>query len=118
MLPFFDVTGSLTGGTPGQSALLPALGHVFNVTGGLTGPFITHDTLTARSELEGADGFGVFNLAKSGRLRIDTMFGFRWLNLNEQETFITTNETVSGAPNTSPSMQPITSRRVTTFMAV
>jgi hypothetical protein len=98
MTPFFDVAGTLTGGTAGQSALLPALGHIFNVTGGLTGPFITHDNLYDRSEMQGADGYGVFNVAKSGRLRVDTLFGFRWLNLDEQQTFTTTNETVSGAP--------------------
>jgi hypothetical protein len=98
MIPFYDVTGSLTGGTPGQSALLPALGHLFNVTGGLNGPFISHDNLYEKSEVMGADGYGVFNLAKSGRLRVDTLFGFRWLNLTEHEEFTTTNETTSQAP--------------------
>lgn len=98
MIPFYDVTGSLTGGTPGQSALLPALGHLFNVTGGLTGPFISHDNMTVTSEVQGADGYGVFNLTKAGRLRIDSLFGFRWLNLGEQERFTTTNQTTSQAP--------------------
>ena len=98
MLPFYDVTGTFTGGTPGQSALLPALGHLFNVTGGLNGPFITHDTLYQKSALEGADGYGVFNLAKSGRLRIDGLFGFRWLNLDDRLGFSTYNETTAQAP--------------------
>ncbi len=98
MLPIFDVTGTLTGGTPGQSALLPALGHIFNVPGGLTGPFITHDNLYQQSEMQGASGYGVFNVTKSGRFRFDTLFGFRWLNLDEKEEFTTTNETVSSAP--------------------
>jgi hypothetical protein len=98
MLPIFDVTGTLTGGTPGQSALLPALAHIFNVPGGLTGPFITHDNLYEQSELQGASGYGVFNVTKSGRFRFDTLFGFRWLNLDEKEEFTTTNETVNSAP--------------------
>jgi Putative beta barrel porin-7 (BBP7) len=98
MLPFFDVTGALTGGTPGQSALLPALAHIFNVPGGLNGPFITHDNLYDQSELQGASGYGVFNVTKSGRFRFDTLFGFRWLNLDEKQDFTTTNETVNSAP--------------------
>ncbi len=98
MIPFKDVTGTFTGGTPGQSALLPALGQLFNVTGGLHGPFISHDNLYFKSEVQGADGYGVFNLTKSGRLRVDALFGFRWLNLGEQEDFSTTNETVNSAP--------------------
>lgn len=98
MVPFYDVTGALTGGTPGQSALLPALGHLFNVTGGLTGPFISHDDLYLKSEVQGAEGYGVFNIARSGRLRVDTLFGFRWLNLDEKEALTTTTETTSGAP--------------------
>jgi hypothetical protein len=98
MLPIFDPTGSFTGGTPGQTALLPALAHVFAVPGGLTGPFITHDTLYDKSELMGADGYGVFNFAKSGRLRFDGLFGFRWLNLDEKQGFTTTNETTNAAP--------------------
>ena len=98
MLPIFDPTGTFTGGTPGQTALLPALAHVFAVPGGLTGPFITHDTLYDKSELMGADGYGVFNLAKSGRLRFDGLFGFRWLNLDEKQGFTTTNETTNAAP--------------------
>jgi len=97
MLPFKDVTGTFTGGTPGQSALLPALGQLFNVTGGLNGPFISHDNLTLKSEVQGADAYGVFNIAKSGRLRIDSLFGFRWLNLDDQLQFTTTNQTTNQA---------------------
>jgi len=98
MTPFYDVTGTFTGGTPGQSAVLPALGQLFHVTGGLTGPFVTHDNLYFKSEVQGADGYGVFNMTKSGRLRVDALFGFRWLNLDEREDFNSTNETVNSAP--------------------
>ena len=97
--------------------MLPALGQLFNVTGGLHGPFISHDNLYFKSEVQGADGYGVFNLTKSGRLRVDALFGFRWLNLGEQEDFSTTNRPSTPLRSTSSSTRLIRSRRATTSTA-
>ena len=81
MIPFKDVTGTFTGGTPGQSACLAGIRPALPRHGRPHGPFISHDNLYFKSEVQGADGYGVFNITKSGRLRVDALFGFRWLNL-------------------------------------
>jgi Putative beta barrel porin-7 (BBP7) len=91
--PFFDVTGASTGGTPGPSAMLPALATIFAVPGGLSNNLITHDTLNVTSRLQGADGYGLFNIGRSGLAQWDFMFGFRWLALGEDLDYSSTNET-------------------------
>lgn len=98
-VPFFDVTGSFTGGTPGQSALPNVLGTLFAVPGGLNGPFVSRDVLSLRSESQGAELNGIFNLSKNGRVRIDGLAGFRYVNLYEQLDFSTATATVP--PQTS-----------------
>jgi hypothetical protein len=98
MIPFYDVTGTFTGGPPGQSAVLPALAQLFSIPGGLTGPFISHDTLTLRSTLQGAEANSLLNLARFGRLRFDSLFGFRYLNIDENLDFTTSSQTTASAP--------------------
>jgi hypothetical protein len=95
--PFFDVTGSFTGGTPGPSAMLPALATLFAVPGGLSGNLITHDSLNLTSRLQGADGYGLFNITQGGRTRWDFLFGFRWLALGEDLDYTSTNQTSNQA---------------------
>jgi hypothetical protein len=96
-IPFFDVTGSFHGGTPGPSAVLPALATLFAVPGGLNGNLITHDSLSLVSRMQGADAYGLFNINRSGRTRWDAMFGFRWLSLGEDLEFASTNQTTAQA---------------------
>ncbi len=55
--------------------------------------------MTLHSATQGADGYGVFNLSKNGRARFDCLFGFRWLNLDEQLHFSTTNQTTQQSPD-------------------
>jgi Putative beta barrel porin-7 (BBP7) len=91
--PFFDVTGTFHGGTPGPSAMLPALATLFAVPGGLNGNLITHDSLNLVSRMQGADSYGLFNITQSGRFRCDAMFGFRWFALGEDLDYASTNQT-------------------------
>ncbi|HXY33444.1 MAG TPA: BBP7 family outer membrane beta-barrel protein [Planctomycetaceae bacterium] len=91
--PFFDVTGAFHGGTPGPAAMLPALATLFAVPGGLNGNLITHDNLNLVSRLQGADGYGLFNIAQGGRMRWDFLFGFKWIDLYENLDYTQTNQT-------------------------
>jgi hypothetical protein len=91
--PFFDVTGALTGGAPGPSAMLPALATLFAVPGGLSGNLITHDSFNLTSRLQGADAYGLFNISQWARSRWDFMFGFRWLDLGEDLGYASFNQT-------------------------
>jgi hypothetical protein len=91
--PFFDVTGAFHGGTPGPSAMLPALATLFAVPGGLNGNLITHDNLNLTSRLQGADAYGLFNITQGGRTRWDFLFGFKWLDLYEDLDYTQTNQT-------------------------
>jgi hypothetical protein len=95
--PFFDVTGSFHGGTPGPSAVLPALATVFAVPGGLGGNLITHDSLNLVSRLQGADAYGLFNITQAPRFRVDAMFGFKWLDLYENLQYTSNNQTTAQA---------------------
>ncbi|HET6328014.1 MAG TPA: BBP7 family outer membrane beta-barrel protein [Planctomycetaceae bacterium] len=91
--PFFDVTGASTGGTPGPSAMLPALATIFAVPGGLSNNLITHDSMSLVSRLQGADGYGLFNVNRCNGFRVDAMFGFRWLSLGEDLDYTSNNQT-------------------------
>ena len=91
--PFFDVTGASTGGTPGPGAMLPALGTLFAVPGGLNGNLITHDSLSLASRLQGADAYGLFNIWQGGLTRWDFLFGFQWLALGEELNYTSLNQT-------------------------
>jgi hypothetical protein len=95
--PFYDVTGASHGGTPGPSAVLPALATLFNVPGGLNNNLITHDSLSLVSRLQGADAYGLFNITQSPRFRVDAMFGFKWLDLYEDLDYTSTNQTTTQA---------------------
>ena len=96
-VPIYDPTGNLTGGTPGHTALPTVLGTIFNVTGGYSGPYISHDALTLKSQTQGAELHGIVNLYRQGRMRVDSLVGFRYLNLYEHLTFANDSQSVPSA---------------------
>jgi len=101
-VPFFDVTGAARNvGLPPSQLGQP--GEWIYVLPGPLGPtnpgFAGVMTVHTSSQLEGADLHGLWNVSNGSRLRLDTLFGFRWLQLGEDSAF---NVQTMGLRNAPP----------------
>src|SRR5262249_36195936 len=84
-IPFFDVNTGREATTGLASA--PSL-------------FSGRAILTTSTRLQGAEANAVFSLFDRGDLRLQGLFGFRWLNLDESLDFATSSPNISDVPPT------------------
>lgn len=94
-IPFTDVIGFTTGGVPGPSVNPGVVGGFPGTIPGLTRGSAA---LTVADRLQGGEGNGLVNVVDGGRLRVDLLAGFRYLNFLEDLTFTTHTETIPGIP--------------------
>ncbi|MBI2742477.1 MAG: BBP7 family outer membrane beta-barrel protein [Chlamydiales bacterium] len=92
-VPIFDVTG-LWGlnGVPGESVYL--LPGPFEDTPGFFGDF----NLKISSQLQGAQLNGIYTIVKRPSFQLNTITGFRWLQLKEQLKFQASTHAAADAP--------------------
>ena len=93
-VPYFDLSGSRTvNGLPGESTG-PASGLPF------AGPFSSLQGVSTErftSSFQGAEINGIFRIADLGRVRIDGLAGFRWLQLHEDLSFANRDTAIPGS---------------------